>query len=100
VPGDAQTQAALAEVEALWAGLDQVADHEAVIAMRAQALARTAGGVAAQPRRRWLAVAAALGVVAIGVGTVLAVRSGRRFHPPRHNWPCARWKMAQPGRVR
>lgn len=76
VPDDAQTQAALAEVEALWAGLDQVADHEAVIAMRAQALARTAGGVAAQPRRRWLAVAAALGVVAIGVGTVLAVRSG------------------------
>lgn len=75
-PHDAQTQAALAEVEALWAGLDQVADDEAVMAMRAQAMARTAGDTAAHSRPPWLALAAALGVVAVGVGTVLAVRSG------------------------
>ncbi|NKJ44461.1 FecR domain-containing protein [Novosphingobium sp. SG720] len=78
VPADAKTQAALAEVEALWARLEHAADSEEIAAMRAAALARSAPGThqGQGQRRPWLAAAAALGALAVGVGTVLAVRSG------------------------
>jgi transmembrane sensor len=84
LPGDPQTQAALAEVEALWASLDHMADDKAVAAMRAQALARIAEPAAetgaGRQRRRWPAIAAGLGVAAAGLGLVLAVRPG---HAPQ-----------------
>ncbi|MDR6511099.1 transmembrane sensor [Novosphingobium capsulatum] len=74
VPGDAPTRAALAELEALWQQLDGCAQSDEIAALRAAALARTAPPTIR--RRPWLAVAATLGALAVGVGGVLAMRSG------------------------